>query len=295
MEIKVLIDKSLEIKVTFDNLEIGRFYDRNLLTKLWGYKGRQAISKGVVTPANSNDIVLFVTKEKQRSSTQYEDYISDDYLYWEGEEKGGNNDRIINATRNHHPIHLFYRYRHHSDFKYMGDIQLVSFIEKKDAPFKFIFNISPEKISDLTSLNEPLPAYGNKDTEREATVLSRVGQGKFRVDLLDLWDACSITDVKVPEILRASHIKPWKQCDNFERLDPYNGLVLTPTLDALFDRGFITFENKGQIIISKEIESYSKILNISPDMKLRKLFESNEHYLEYHRDEVYLKKFKPHL
>lgn len=285
----------MEINVTFDDLEIGRFYNRNFLTKLWGYKGHQAISKGVVTPANSNDIVLFVTKEKQRSSIQYEDYISDDYLYWEGEEKGGNNDRIINATRNHHPIYLFYRYRHHSDFKYMGDIQLVSFIEKKDAPFKFIFNISPEKTSDLTSLKEPLPSYGNKNTEREATVLSRIGQGKFRVDLLDLWDACSITDVKVPEILRASHIKPWKQCDNFERLDPYNGLVLTPTLDTLFDRGFITFENKGQIIISREIESYSKILNLSPDMKLRKLFENNGHYLEYHRDEVYLKKFKSHL
>ncbi|MDP9078600.1 MAG: HNH endonuclease [Bacteroidota bacterium] len=285
----------MEINVRFDTLKVGEFYDRNFLTELWGYKGRQAISKGVVTPANSDSIVLFVTKEKQRSLTQYEDYISDDYLYWEGEEKGANNNRIINATKHDHPIHLFYRYIHHSDFKYMGDIRLVSFIPKENAPFKFIFNISPEKISSLITLNEPLPLYGNIDTEREATVLSRIGQGKFRVDLLDLWDACSITDVKVPEILKASHIKPWKNCDNFERLDPYNGLVLTPTLDTLFDRGFITFENKGQIIISKEIESYSKILNISPDMKLRKQFENNRDYLEYHRDEVYLKKFRPRL
>lgn len=281
------------MRLHFDTLKIGGFYDRNYLTKLWGYQGRQAISKGVVTPANDDAIILFVTKEKQKSLTQYEDYINDDFLYWEGEAKGGSNQRIINATKNNHPIHLFYRYRHHADFKYMGDIQLVSFIAKQDAPFKFIFNISPEKTTDLITLREPLPTYGNGNTEREATVLSRIGQGKFRIDLLDLWDACSITDVRVPEILKASHIKPWKECDNFERLDPYNGLILTPTLDTLFDRGFITFEDRGQIIISKEIEPYSKILNISSEMKLRKQFESNGHYLEYHRDEIYLKKFKP--
>jgi hypothetical protein len=281
----------LEINVTFSEIKIGGFYNRNSLTKLWGYKGREAISKGVVTPANSNSIVLFVTKEKKRYLTQYEDYISDNYLYWEGEEKGGNNDRIINATKNHHPIHLFYRYRHHADFKYMGVIELVSFIEKKNAPFKFIFNISPETAKVPLAFNDPEHSYENRDTERLSTALSRIGQGKFRVDLLDLWDACSITDVRVPEILKASHIKPWKESNNFERLDPFNGLVLTPTLDTLFDRGFITFENKGQIIISKEIELYSKILNISTDMKLRKQFENNGHYLEYHRDEIYLKRF----
>lgn len=285
----------MEINVNFNGLKIGEFYDRNFLTELWGYKGRQAISKGVVTPANSNSIVLFVTKEKQRSLTQYEDYISDDYLYWEGEEKGGNNERIINATKNHHPIYLFYRYRHHADFKYMGIIQLASFIEKTNAPFKFIFNISSETVEGFETFNEPEFSYGNKETERLSTALSRIGQGKYRVDLLDLWDACSITDVKVPEILKASHIKPWKESNNFERLDPYNGLVLTPTLDTLFDRGFISFENKGKILISKEIESYSKILNISPDMKLRKQFENNGHYLEYHRDEVYMKRFKSHF
>jgi putative restriction endonuclease len=284
----------LEIRVNFNDLTIGGFYDRIHLAKLWGYKAHQAISRGVITPANSNSIVLFVTKEKQQSLTQYDDYISDDYLYWEGEEKGGNNDRIINATKKHHPIHLFYRYRHHTVFKYLGVIKLASFIEKKNAPFKFIFNISSQTIKAPDSFEEPEFLYGNKETERISTALSRIGQGKFRVDLLDLWDACSITDVKVPEILKASHIKPWKDSTNRERLDPYNGLVLTPTLDTLFDRGFITFENKGQIIISKEIESYSKILNISRDMKLRKQFESNGHYLEYHRDEVYLKRFKSH-
>lgn len=274
-------------------MKVGGFYDRNFLTKLWGYQGRQAISKGVITPANDNSIILFVTKEKQKSSTQYVDYINDDYLYWEGEERGGNNNRIINATANQEPIHLFYRYKHHSDFKYLGNISLVSFVKNTNAPFRFIFKISPEKIE--TTIDDYFIPYGDKVTERQSISLSRVGQGKFRMDLLDLWDSCAITKVDVPEILKAAHIKPWKDSDNFERLDPYNGLILTPTLDSLFDRGFITFEDKGQIIISKEIEPYSKVLNISPDMKLRKQFENNGHYLEYHRDEIYLKRFQPNL
>lgn len=219
----------MAIRINFNGLKIGGFYDRNFLTKLWGYQGRQAISKGVVTPANDNTIILFVTKKKQKSSTQYVDYINDNFLYWEGEEKGGNNNRIINATKNHDPIHLFYRFRHHADFKYIGNIELVSFIKKTNAPFKFIFQVSPETNQNVYTLNEPLPLYGNnKETERETMSLNRIGQGKFRVDLLDLWDSCAITNVNVPEILKAAHIKPWKESNNFERLDPYNGLVLTP-------------------------------------------------------------------
>jgi len=282
----------LAININFNKLKIGETYSRNFLTEYWGYQGRQAISRGVVTPANSNDIIFFVTKDKQRTSTQYDDYISDNFLYWEGEKEGGSNNRIISASENADPIHLFYRYIHRSDFEYMGTIQLVSFLEMKDAPFKFIFKISNEADQRQNQFNEPLFSYGSKDTTKQTLALSRIGQGKFRIDLLNMWDACSLTNVKVPEILRASHIKPWRDSNDFERLDPNNGLVLTPTLDSLFDRGFITFENSGQIMISKEIADYSKILNISSDMKLLKHFEKNDHYLEYHRDEIYLNRFK---
>ena len=97
----------MTINVNFNKLKIGGFYSRNSLAELWGYQGIQGISRGVVTPANSNAIILFVTKDKQRTATQYDDYISDGYLYWEGEEKGGSNNRIIDATKNGDPVHLF--------------------------------------------------------------------------------------------------------------------------------------------------------------------------------------------
>jgi len=280
----------LDIKISFNSLKVGEFYDRNFLTELWGYKGRQAISRGVITPASTNAIILFVTKEKQNSATQYNDYISDDFLYWEGEEKGANDTRIIEAKSNYQPIHLFYRLRHHSDFKYMGMVEFVHSFPKDNRPRQFIFQINPEDhVADLQLLNEPEFVYNGKETVRRSLSLSRVGQGEFRDNLLDLWDACAITNVRVPEILKASHIKPWKDSSNQERLDPYNGLILTPMLDSLFDRGFISFENNGGILLSKNIQPYTERLNLSSDMKLRKIFNSNHSYLEYHRDVKFMK------
>jgi hypothetical protein len=83
--------------VNFSKIKIGNTYHRDELNEIWGLGGRQAFSKGVFTPRDSGLIVLFVTKEKSISATQYKDYISDSFLYWEGENKGGANPRIINA------------------------------------------------------------------------------------------------------------------------------------------------------------------------------------------------------
>ena len=80
-------------------------------------------------------------------------------------------------------------------------------------------------------------------TEAERLVIQRVGQYIFRNGLLDYWDGrCAVTKLSVAELLKASHIKPWKDCDSdAERLDVFNGLLLAPNLDAAFDLGFITF------------------------------------------------------
>jgi hypothetical protein len=78
-------------------------------------------------------------------------------------------------------------------------------------------------------------------SEREVLIMARRGQGKFRNDLFDQWGGCAVTGCKVPEVLRASHIKPWKRCAGKEdRLDPHNGLLLSATLDALW-RGLQPF------------------------------------------------------
>lgn len=124
-------------------------------------------------------------------------------------------------------------------------------------------------------------------TSSIAEVVTRVGQERFRKDLIDYWKGCSLTGCNIVSILRASHIKPWKDSSNQERLDVYNGLLLMPTLDALFDKGFISFSDNGTILISHEIEDWQSELVLKKDNKLRQLDEKHKAYLEYHRENIF--------
>lgn len=126
------------------------------------------------------------------------------------------------------------------------------------------------------------------ETERQAVIKSRVGQGAFREGLVQIWGSCSVTGVKDCSLLRASHIKPWRICSNQERLDYHNGLLLIPNLDHLFDAGCITFNGKGEIKISKRLTKEDcGILNVNATMRLRKISEKNKFYLIYHRKNVF--------
>jgi hypothetical protein len=122
-------------------------------------------------------------------------------------------------------------------------------------------------------------------TEKESLILSRIGQGNFRNGLIKYWNTCSVTNFDKTGLLIASHIKPWKESNNIERLDPFNGLLLLPNYDKLFDRGYINFDSNGQIRISKFINSVDKnILNINSEIKLRNLEKEHIKYLEYHKE-----------
>jgi hypothetical protein len=88
------------------------------------------------------------------------------------------------------------------------------------------------------------------DTERLAIIRARNGQGLFKDRVSKIESRCRITGVENPVHLRASHILPWRDGNNEQRLNGENGLLLTPSIDHLFDRGFIGFENNGKLIIS---------------------------------------------
>src|SRR5450432_3167081 len=88
------------------------------------------------------------------------------------------------------------------------------------------------------------------DTEREALIVARRGQGLFKQRVMEIESRCRITGVTNPIHLQASHCKPWRDSDNEERLNGENGLLLTPTIDHLFDRGFIGFENGGDLYVA---------------------------------------------
>ncbi|HEX7999582.1 MAG TPA: HNH endonuclease [Pyrinomonadaceae bacterium] len=129
----------------------------------------------------------------------------------------------------------------------------------------------------------------NSVTLKEALVLSRVGQGKFRQDLIRIWAGrCCVTGLAVEDLLRASHIKPWRDSNNRERLDPYNGLLLSPNYDAVFDKGYINFTDNGRIQVSSQISGEQlRMLDISLSVRIDGLKEKHRSYLAYHREEIF--------
>jgi hypothetical protein len=126
-------------------------------------------------------------------------------------------------------------------------------------------------------------------TERRALILSRVGQGQFREDLMRVWNGrCAVTGLDLAPLLRASHIKPWRDSDNGERLDPYNGLLLSPSYDAAFDSGLISFAENGEPILTSELTpSRVEQLGISSTARISGLQEGHRGYLDFHRKNVY--------
>ena len=106
--------------------------------------------------------------------------------------------------------------------------------------------------------------------------------------MIRLWGSCSITGLQTISLLRSSHIKPWKNSDNRERLNPFNGLLLIPDYDFLFDKGYMTFKNNGNAIISQRLSPFAcKVFDVDENLKLRNVFPENKEYLEFHRSEVF--------
>lgn len=195
-------------------------------------------------------------------------------------------------------VHLAKSLSHHT-----GDYA-VSFLRYIDAPIEWgnqvialwecngsgeSLNWNDEQIEkDIQAVleNQEIP-----ETQRKQLILSRIGQGQFRKGLIDYWKKCAATGCNEIGILTASHMKPWAVSSNGERLDPYNGLLLTPNLDRLFDRGLITFDSAGGIQFSPLIKPETLVLlGVGSGINIT-LEDKHAKYISYHRDNV----FKSHL
>lgn len=159
---------------------------------------------------------------------------------------------------------LFYYFRLFAD--YFGEVEHPYIIKKEE-----------EAIENLTN-----------ETEKLTLTKARIGQGEYRRKLLELCPFCPITLVSDDRLLIASHIKPWASSNDFEKKDPKNGFMLTPTFDFLFDRGFLSFTDDKKTILSPFLSNmtYSKI-GISDNKIIQHLpIEGRENYLEYHRTAI---------
>jgi putative restriction endonuclease len=125
--------------------------------------------------------------------------------------------------------------------------------------------------------------------EKLQTVKARIGQGKYRKQLLEQCPFCPVTLVSDDRLLIASHIKPWASSEQHEKTDPKNGFMFTPTIDYLFDSGFITFEDNKKMIVSPWLSKPTiHRLNIKPMRVIDQLpVSGREKYLSYHRAKVF--------
>ncbi|WP_052813772.1 HNH endonuclease [Shewanella sp. cp20] len=172
--------------------------------------------------------------------------------------------------------------------------RLKSIFNQSDEFVNFTISNVEEMIFKFNNLKEVDDNYkSNVDaskTECETSSKSRIGQNKFRKKLIDYWGGCSISNSKNLSLLKASHIKPWMDSNDDERLDVYNGLLLMPGLDSAFDAGFISFDDNGSIIISESLDYVDKIYLgiIRSDLKVLRKFECGHiKYLEFHREYVF--------
>ena len=126
-------------------------------------------------------------------------------------------------------------------------------------------------------------------TEKYQLVRSRVGQGQYRKNLERHEVGCRISGITDGRFLTASHIKPWAQSTDFEKLDGNNGLLLSPHIDRLFDRGYISFEDSGRLMISHLVPSDVIVAwNLTKPAVQRPLSQKQSVYMSFHRNEVYM-------
>lgn len=141
------------------------------------------------------------------------------------------------------------------------------------------FDESEQEIIRDANLNE---------TMKQALVLSRRGQGKFRDRVKNFEKQCRVTGVSAEQLLIASHIKPWNESNNEERLSGHNGLFLSPHIDKLFDSGFMSFEDSGEMLVSPLLDpEVLPLWHIDSTKPVRRFGSDQAYFLEHHRQNVF--------
>jgi hypothetical protein len=283
-------------------------------------KGRE----GVYYCKKEPSTLLFVDLIKQGKEERFHfnDYFEDDYFHWDSQTtKHIKSPTIVKITEGKTTALLFVRIHQKvksvtQPFVYCGRLNYVEFEEGTSKPvhllfesidydeftndedLKAIYNWRPESSGKLrstklrleTKISERRKQILTKpnETERTGLVTSRVGQGYYRQQILEKWgNVCAVTGCDLTQILISSHIVPWSESTDEERLDPENGILLSPTLDALFDKHLISFSDDGSILISKKIEDgVLASLNVNKEMRIR-VSDGMKKYLERHREKFW--------
>lgn len=305
--------------MTFEKLEIGQKYSKKELAKILENKNIATIREGIYN-LNESSSLFFVDLEKKGKEDRFhfDDYFDGDYFHWDSQTTQHiGTPRIKEIIAGIRTPHLFVRImplvnNQVQPFIYCGKLKYVDFVEGTSKPVHLIFHsldfqIDTENI-DLKQIYSWRPTIIGKSskynltngrliqdhikrrlkkpksTKSKARITIRVGQEYHRQQMINKWGGkCPVTGCSIQKILISSHIVPWSQSNDTERLDVENGILLSPNVDALFDKHLISFSDDGLIILSSKIEK-SELHKLGIDLKVKiNISEGMKPYLKRHR------------
>lgn len=271
-------------------LKVGSKYSKKELATLIEEPTLVSVREGVFSCKNSQSYLLFIDLEKKGKQERFhfDDFFEGEFFHWDSQTtqhiKSPKIQEIILGERT---PHLFVRVSQKiksvtQPFIYCGRLKYEDYEKETARPVHIVFqNIDyddftenldlleiyswhPRKVGKSTrssiskkkKISEERKARYKKpnETERKGLVTSRVGQGYYRQQILERWGReCPITGITISSLLISSHIVPWSESNDEERLDVNNGILLSPIFDALFDKHLISFDDEGLIMISKSI------------------------------------------
>jgi 5-methylcytosine-specific restriction enzyme A len=281
--------------------QIGQVYKRSDIHEKFGGNQRSGIAASASYP------FIFIFSGESGQQHGYKDqWLNPNVYSYTGEGQIGDmsfdrgNLAILNHHKNGKRIFLFIherkayvRFESELELLEVKNFESLDTLGEKRIAINFFFKRAGSQLEyqtadpDILLLTEPDAAYTNTTyvTESQGLITTRVGQGAYRSKILFRWEyKCAVTNYSSHEILVASHIVPWKESNNYERLDVDNGILLSPNYDALFDRHLISFENNGRIILSGSFakSDYQK-LGVTGKESIKNLSRGNHEYLERHR------------
>lgn len=304
-------------------LKVGSKYSKSDLAFVLNEPSLSTVREGVYSTKNSNSYLLFVDLEKAEKETRFhfDDFFEGDYFHWDSQTTQHINSPKIQSLINRELTpHLFVRIKQKKKsrtlpFVYCGRLSFLEYEKETARPVHIIFqNIDYDDFStdrDLLDIYDWKPSkigkttktkiikdksVSNKrksqyrkpnETERKGLVTSRVGQGYFRQQIIQRWNGkCAVTGSELLSILIASHIIPWSDASDDERLDVDNGILLSPLYDALFDKHLISFDDEGNILFSSTMTAKRKYkLGLSEHVKIS-LNDGMQKYLARHREQL---------
>lgn len=308
-------------------LVVGNLYSKYDLSEILSEDNLKTVREGVYRSKNYNSILFFVDLEKigKEERFHFNNFFEGDIFHCDTQTTQHVNSPTVQKIINKEvEVQLFVRLVPRikskvQPFVYCGRLEYLEHDVNTTKPVHILYNSldydentsnqllldiydwKPEKIGKTTSYNnyqttnnryksngeQKKPNY----TERKGLVSSRVGQGWYRQEILKKWNnKCPITGCDIKEILISSHIKHWSQCNDDERLDVDNGILLSPNIDSLFDRHLISFTDEGRFLIGETISNETlKSLGINTSIQLT-INEGMKKYLKVHRENFFIKK-----